>query len=117
MNPMRPLPDGWEPSPEKWTSLQGEFGGVLDLSVSLRRFRNHYCEGQTSRNWDAKFENWVLSDAGRTGLLDGTDDLGVPHNQRTVSRYRTPTPEETEAELAELARLATGSTVEREEQP
>jgi hypothetical protein len=87
IHPSRPLPEGWVPSPEKVEALRAEFGGLLDLNNSLRRFRNHFSEGQTSRNWDARFENWVLSDAERAReRVEGTDDLGVPHGQRKAVR-------------------------------
>jgi hypothetical protein len=82
---MRPLPEGWTPSLEKAKALDAEFGSTVDLSLSLRRFRNHYAEGQTSRNWDARFENWVISDAQRvTANREGTDDMGIPYNQKKV---------------------------------
>lgn len=81
-HPMRPLPEGWMPDPARWAALADEFANLIDLHVSLRRFRNYYAEGQTSRNWDARFDNWVLSDAERVKATLGTDDLGIPHNQR-----------------------------------
>lgn len=82
VHPSRPLPQRWTPEPEEWTALHREFGHLVDLTLSLRRFRNHYAEGQTSRNWLAKFENWVLSDFERAKATSGTDDFGKPINQR-----------------------------------
>jgi hypothetical protein len=90
--PTRVLPDGWEPSPEKMAALDSEFGRVVDLRYLLRRFRNHYVEGQTSRNWDAKFENWVLTEAARATDLEGTDDLGIPRTQRKTSSVQPAQP-------------------------
>jgi hypothetical protein len=91
LNPTRPLPEGWVPNPTLVASLKEEFGALLDLNLSLRRFRNHYSEGQTARNWDARFENWVLSDAEKVKARSGTDDLGIPMGQRP-SRIRPAQP-------------------------
>lgn len=82
VHPSRPLPEGWTPSREKCNALDAEFGHLVAIGTSLRRFRNHYAEGQTSRNWEAKFENWVLSDFERAKATHGTDDFGTPINQR-----------------------------------
>jgi hypothetical protein len=72
--------------------LSQEFGAEVDLSLSLRRFRNHYSEGQTSRNWDARFENWVLADAERMREREGTtDEFGIPRHQK-ASNTRVPQP-------------------------
>jgi hypothetical protein len=79
---MRPLPEDWLPDEGLWFNLSSLYGRTVDLTLSLRRFKNFYCEGQTSRNWDAKFENWVINDYERKGGDSGTDDLGIPHNQR-----------------------------------
>lgn len=118
---MRALPDGWVPSPEKRDALRAEFGSLIDLNTSLRKFRNHYAEGQTSRNWDAKFENWVIDDAARARSTQGTDDLGVPIGQR-ASRIRPLQPGDPgyvdPNEIYEAARQAAlaSSVTEPEEQ-
>jgi hypothetical protein len=67
--------------------LHKEFGADIDLVLSLRRFRLYYSEGQVSRNWDAKFEAWVVGDAQRVKDRErgATDDLGVPLTQRKDS--------------------------------
>lgn len=87
MNPLIKLPEGWSPSRDKALALEAEFGDVVDLPLLLRRFRNFYVEGQTSRNWDAKFENWVLTEVERVRqrTLNGTDDMGIPLTQRASS--------------------------------
>lgn len=92
VHPSRPLPEGWTPSREKVLSLDEEFGHLVSISIALRRFRNHYAEGQTSRNWEAKFENWVLSDYQRAGAEAGTDDMGIPRNQRKTSVVKAARP-------------------------
>jgi hypothetical protein len=74
------------------SSLAAEFGHLVDITLSLRRFRNHYAEGQTSRNWEAKFENWVLSDYQRAGAEAGTDSVGIPNTQRKTSIVQPAQP-------------------------
>lgn len=88
--PQQPLPDGWRPTDAKRDELRSEFGHLIDLNVSLRRFRNHYSEGQTARNWEARFENWVLADVARHAPLEGTDDLGRPRTQSRASVVPPP---------------------------
>lgn len=90
--PMLPLPEGWQPTPERMSALTTEFGHRVDLHVSLRRFRLHYSEGQTARRWDAKFELWVLGDYQRAGAEEGTDSMGIPYNQRKTSRVQPAKP-------------------------
>jgi hypothetical protein len=83
LNPQTPMTLDWYPSRERWLSLKEEFGDALDMNVVLRRFRNHHVsKGSVSRNWEAAFENWVLTDYERVGAEAGTDDLGIPRNQR-----------------------------------
>lgn len=94
MEPTRPLPQGWRPSHQQWVSLEKEFGTTVDLPLALRRFQNFYVEGQTSRNWPAKFENWVLSDVTkvRQTQREGTDERGIPYTQKKISRDPSPQP-------------------------
>jgi len=86
VKPMQPLPADWQPTPARLHTLLTEFGSDIDLSLSLRRFTAFYAEGQTSRDWDARFERWVIEDVERARARKGpgveTDDLGVPLNQR-----------------------------------
>lgn len=80
MNPMTPLPPGWEPSIEVKRDLHAKYGKEIDLRLTLDKFRAYHAEGQTSRNWDARFTAWVISDVqrARERTKGGTDDLGVP---------------------------------------
>lgn len=93
--------------------MREEFGHIVDIDICLRRFRNYYSEGQTSRNWSAKFENWVLNDVERAGTKSGTDDLGIPYSQR---RSTSVTSDEDEAQRQALIDLAVRSARERTEQ-
>lgn len=109
MNPMTHLPREWVPSPPMVLRLREEFGADLDLNLSLRRFRNHYAEGQTSRNWDAKFENWVIADHQRLAAKrdGGTDDQGNPRSQRKTSVVTPLSPgDEGYVDPAEIIRAA-----------
>ena len=86
LRPQTPINSEWTPSRERWLSLKEEFGHAMDVEVALRRFRNyHLAKGDVSRDWEASFENWVLSDYERKGAESGTDDLGVPRNQRRTT--------------------------------
>lgn len=90
MNPARPLPEGWQPSLGCKRRLYEEYGREIDLGLTLRKFIAYHSEGQVSREWDARFTTWVITDVmrhrERTG--GGTDDLGQP----LVQRGSTPTP-------------------------
>jgi hypothetical protein len=108
---MRPLPTGWQPTTYQWTNLHAEFGTEVDLTLALRRFVAFYSEGQTSRDWSAKFERWVLEDVEKARTRRGpgveTDDLGFPL-KRKASKCRAPEPGDPDyvsiEELAEWAR-------------
>jgi hypothetical protein len=66
--------------------LRREFGGEIDIDLSVRRFLLFYSEGQTSRDWNAKLERWVIEDVTRLRERKGpgveTDDLGIPITQK-----------------------------------
>jgi hypothetical protein len=116
MNPMLPIPAGWQPSTYQWDRLHQEFGSEIDLTISCRRFVAFYSEGQTSRDWSAKFERWVLEDVTRLRERKGpgveTDDLGIPITQKR-SKCRELAPGEpgyaSIDDLAEWARRGAAS--------
>src|SRR5262245_50755618 len=86
MNPMRPFDERAQAElTDTIKDLKKEFGHVVDVDMSLRRFVAYYSEGQTSRNWPARFTRWVLEDAGKAMAVweRATDDLGTPLRQRS----------------------------------
>lgn len=111
--PSRPLDERWDHR-EVLAKMKTEFGHIVDVEISLRRFRNYYSEGQVSRDWSAKFENWMLNDVQRAGTTSGTDDLGIPYHQKSSV---PPSAEEIEKQQQELIDLAVRSARERTEQP
>lgn len=85
-HPSRPI-DQWAPRSELLDHLRHAYPHV-DIDASRVRFWNfHYAKQDTSKSWDALFENWVSNDEDRVvaSLLDGTDDRGIPRSQAGVS--------------------------------
>lgn len=83
VNPMLPLPEGWRPSQKVARNLAHEYGREVDLNLILQKFCAYYSEGQTSREWDARFTVWVIREVQqlREKNKGGTDDLGNPLTQ------------------------------------
>ena len=107
VSPQRPLDERWEPD---LVTLREEFSHIINIDLSLRRFRAFYSEGQTARNWQGKFELWVLGDVERAGTRHGSDDMGTPYSQRKAA------PDDSERitrEQEDLIDLAVRSARER----
>ena len=83
VEPLTTLPEQWVPTTKVARNLAAEYGREVDLRLILEKFRAYYAEGQTSRNWDARFVVWVLRDVQqvRERSKGGTDDLGNPLTQ------------------------------------
>jgi hypothetical protein len=114
VEPMTTLPENWVPSTKVARNLASEYGREVDLRLVLQKFRAFYAEGQTSRNWDARFVVWVIRDVQqiREKNKGGTDDLGTPFNQSADQRTALQPGDEgyvsiddLAAEAAEVARL------------
>lgn len=108
MNATTTLPPDWQPSPAKRAELREAYGREIDLSLALAKFRAYHSEGQTSRNWDARFTTWVLTDIQRVRerTRGGTDDLGVPLTQRPAERRVLQPGDEGYVSLDDLAETA-----------
>lgn len=105
MNPMLPLPPEWYPTPTVAHRLQREYGMEVDLRLILEKFRAYYTEGQTSRDWDAKFVVWVIREvqAIREKNRGGTDDLGNPLTQSKTEPVALKPGDEGYVSLDDLA--------------
>jgi hypothetical protein len=58
------------------------------MANSCRRFVDHHiARGDTSRSWEALFRVWASQDQEKyeRDREGGTDDLGIPYNQRKTS--------------------------------
>lgn len=108
MTPLTTLPEGWRPTHGVAMALHREHGHEIDLTLALQKFRAFHSEGQTSRNWDARFTTWVLTDVQRVRerTRGGTDDLGVPHTQRRAERRVLQPGDEGYVSLDDLAETA-----------
>lgn len=103
--PQRPLDERWTPDLHAFRLLFPD----LDVDASLRRFRLFYSEGQTARNWDGKFELWLLNDRQRFATKQEDDVLGR-RIKTAPSRVSDPDPDEVEALIQagiEAAKAAT----------
>lgn len=88
MDPLATLPSDWYPETTTALRLAREYGKEVDLRLILEKFRAYHSEGQTSRNWDARFVVWVIRDVQqvRERHKGGTDDLGMPLTQNGSAR-------------------------------
>lgn len=105
VDPLTTLPEQWVPSAKVASNLRASYGREVDLRLTLQKFRAYYSEGQTSRNWDARFVVWVIRDVQqvREKNKGGTDDLGVPLNQSTEERVALSPGDEGYVSLDDLA--------------
>lgn len=112
MTPLTTLPENWYPTTERALQLHTEFGREIDLRLSLRKFRLFHSEGQTSRNWESKFERWVISDVerSRASREGGTDDLGFPLSRRSSTTAPLQPGDPGYLSIDDLADMAQGMT-------
>lgn len=83
MSPMRPMSEGWAPTPSLLNHLRHRYGHAVDVGLSLEKFKAHHlAAGTTSREWDQRFKAWVVSDVQQYRPVGATDDLGIPLGQR-----------------------------------
>jgi hypothetical protein len=90
-HPSRPI-DIWQPSGALLGWLRQAYPHV-DVNACYTRFRNfHFAKQDTSKSWDALFENWVSNDEDRAiaATIGGTDELGKPRAQRGTSSVVGP---------------------------
>jgi hypothetical protein len=86
-HPARAITHDWAPRAEYIRHLRYLYQRI-DLRESARRFvAFHIARQDTSRSWEASFQAWASTDEERLRerTQGGTDDLGVPLNQKRGS--------------------------------
>jgi hypothetical protein len=86
-HPQRQITNDWTPANGFKSSLCHDYP-LVNVDAALRRFVDHHIgRGDTNRSWEAEFRKWVSLDQDRLerDREGGTDDLGIPYNQRKTS--------------------------------
>ena len=113
---MRRIPPGWRPHPQVYARLHRDYGKEIDLDLTVERFRLYHQEGQTARNWDARFSAWVIGDTAkhRERERGGTDELGTPHHQHLTTVQPLQPGDEGYLSIEELHDIAIRTTQPKE---
>lgn len=103
---MTVLPLGWRPGFQTYRWIVGTYGKYIDVEHTLIKFRAFHADGQTSRNWDARFTLWCGQDYERARPPGGTDEHGTPYVQAPSAVRPLQPGDEGYVSLEDLAQTA-----------